>query len=194
MDDSMALSFGSTWERRSEGENGHMTIVRDSHMVTAQEIFTAITLLIWSSQTLMTLVAGAASAALGAWSCCSICSAPVPKAGSSACPAALTHLQAATASPHAPGGPLCQYPFSINSRPVAWAEHTTSEGLQLGQKKPSWSLCSHPMLGNSYGGMSAFQSLKEVSSNLPPAHRYEVISLRHLLTAASSLGKQSCFT
>lgn len=55
------------WEKKSKGEDGHMIIVRDSHMVTAQEIFTAITevLLIWT-QTLMTLVAGAASAALGA--------------------------------------------------------------------------------------------------------------------------------
>lgn len=59
-----------------------MTIVRDPHMVTAQEIFTAITevLSVWTSQTLMTLVAGAASAALGAWLCCSISSASVAKA------------------------------------------------------------------------------------------------------------------
>lgn len=108
-----------------------MIIVRDSHMVTVQEIFTVITevLLIWTSQTLMTLVAGAASAALGAWPCCSMFSALAAKAGSSACPAAPTHLKAAKQDA---GGPLCQHLSSISSRPVAWSEHTTLRRARAG--------------------------------------------------------------
>lgn len=170
-------------------------------MVTAQEIFTAITevLLIWTSQTLMTLVAGAASAALGAWPCCSMFSALAGKVGSSACPAAPTHLK--TANQDAPGGPLCQHLSSISSRPVAWSEHTTSEGLELGQGKPSWSLLpshvrqfmwKHACFSVSWGWF--LQSLP-LPINLrcyswPPTHRYFPLVLLAKANSPASLKVQ----
>ena len=77
----------------------------------------------------------------------------------------LAHLK--VASWDALGRHLCQYLSSIHSRPVAWSEHTTWEGLKLGQGNPSWSLYSHPMLGKSLGSMFAIQMIRSCLQSLP---------------------------